>query len=194
MSGLGRIVSLIGMPGGGKSTVGKLLAKRLDVAFIDTDALIEERAGCTVAHLFEQDGEPAFRALESALLAEHVGQAPAVISTGGGSVLDEKNRALLRERTVPVYLHALPHELWRRVRGSTKRPLLNVSDPLVRLQELYAERHPIYGSVAQITVHTGRPPLRLVVDDILLHLRRDFGLLERSSARDAGPVDTAPES
>ena len=158
------------MPGGGKSTVGKLLAQRLGVAFADSDVCIEHRAGCAIGTLFERDGEAAFRDLESDVLSELIHEGMGVIATGGGSILCPTNRALLRGRTVPIYLHATLDELWRRVRRNNRRPLLRVSDPRARLQALYDERHPLYTEVAAFRVETGRPPLSAVVDTIVMRL------------------------
>ncbi len=158
------------MPGGGKSTVGKLLAQRLGVSFADCDLAIEHRAGCAIGTLFEREGEAAFRDLEADMLRELIEKGTGVIATGGGSILRPANRALLRERTVPVYLHATLDELWRRVRRNNRRPLLRVSDPRARLQALYDERHPLYTEVAAFRVETGRPPLSAVVDAIVMRL------------------------
>jgi shikimate kinase len=164
------VIALIGMPGGGKSTVGKLLAQRLGVSFADADEAIERRAGASIASLFEHQGEAAFRDLESTVLRELVETRTGVIATGGGSLLRADNRALLRDRTVPIYLHATLDELWRRVRRNNRRPLLRVADPRARLQALYEERHPLYVGVAAFSVETGKPPLAAVVDAIVARL------------------------
>ena len=171
MSVAARVVALIGMPGGGKSTVGRLLAKRLGWAFADVDQSIEDRSGCTVTELFEQRGEPAFRDFEAGLLAELIQQGPSVVATGGGSILRAESRELLKAATVPVYLHAPLDQLWRRVRRNSRRPLLEVSDPFGRLQQLLVERHPLYCEVAQFTVETGSPSMAAVVDSIVAQLQ-----------------------
>lgn len=158
------------MPGGGKSTVGKLLAQRLGVSFADCDVVIEHRAGCAIGTLFEREGEAAFRDLEADVLSDLIERGTGVIATGGGSILRPANRALLRQRTLPVYLHATLDELWRRVRRNNRRPLLRVSDPRARLQALYDERHPMYTEVAAFQVETGRPPLSAVIDAIVTRL------------------------
>lgn len=160
------------MPGGGKSTIGKLLAKRLDLPFADADSIVEQNAGCSIASLFEHEGEAGFRKREANILKQLVERGPGVVATGGGVVLDPANRALLRDATVPIYLYASPPELWRRVRRNSRRPLLQVADPYKRLCELFDERHPLYGEVAAITVQTGRPPLSAVADAVVTQLVR----------------------
>jgi shikimate kinase len=158
------------MPGGGKSTVGKRLAQRLGLPFNDSDERIEQVSGRTVARMFELEGEAAFRDRESQVLADLVAEGPGVIATGGGAILRASNRALLRERTLPIYLHTSVDELWRRVRRNRRRPLLQVSDPRARLETMYQERHPLYQEVAALTVGTGAPPLSEVVDLIVQQL------------------------
>jgi len=158
------------MPGGGKSTIGKLLAKRLDLPFADADSIVEQSAGCSIASLFEREGEAGFRKREASVLRELVERGPGVVATGGGVVLDPANRALLRDASVPIYLYASPPELWRRVRRNSRRPLLQVDDPYKRLCELFDVRHPFYGEVASITVPTGRPPMSAVADAVVTQL------------------------
>ena len=137
------LISLIGMPGGGKSTVGRQLARRLAVDFTDTDAVVEQRIGMTIPELFERDGEPAFRAVESDVLEALVRERQGVLATGGGIVLAAANRETLRRLSTVVYLKATPHELVRRVRVDGRRPLLTGQDPLLRLRQLYAQRDPL---------------------------------------------------
>src|SRR6201999_3685333 len=108
-----RIFSLIGMPGGGKSTVGRHLARRLGRGFVDTDLVIERRIGCSIRTFFEQEGEDRFRDIESAVLAELIETSPGVIATGGGIVLRDANREMLQSRTVCIYLRSTPEELFR---------------------------------------------------------------------------------
>lgn len=143
------------MPGSGKSTIGRRLARHLALPFIDCDAEIESRAGATIASLFETSGEAAFRDLESDVLAAVLGGPPALVATGGGAVLREENRRLLRERSTVVFLDATPAQLGRRVRPDGKRPLLAGADVLERLARLHAERDPLYREVAALTVQPG---------------------------------------
>jgi shikimate kinase len=173
-------IALIGMPGGGKSTVGRQLARRLNVPFFDSDHLIEQRIACSIASFFEREGEEPFRRIEAETLEELVGRSACVIGTGGGVVLRDSNRALLRSRTVPVYLRATPEELFRRVRHDSRRPLLKVADPLTRLRELFAKRDPLYLDAAQFVIETGRPSVTMLVNMILMQLEL-AGLLDPSS-------------
>jgi shikimate kinase len=160
------------MPGGGKTTVGRQLARQLGVAFHDTDALLEARIGQSIRGFFETQGESAFRDLESEVLAGLLqpGRPSAVISTGGGIVLRPANRALLRERSCVVYLHCTPRELFRRLRHDTQRPLLQTADPLARLQELARQREPLYRETAHFVMETGRPSVPLLVKMIIMQL------------------------
>lgn len=164
------IVSLVGMPGCGKSTVGRQLAKRLNIAFVDIDTVIEQRLGESIRSFFDREGESAFRDLEESVLAELLARRSAVLSTGGGVVVRERNRALLHQQTTAVYLLSTPEELFRRLRHDTQRPLLQVADPLARLRQLFAERDPLYRQVAHFTVETGRPSVTTLVNMILMQL------------------------
>ena len=158
------------MPGSGKSTVGRQLARRLDWPFVDTDVEIERRLGCSIRSYFEQHGEPAFREVEQAALAELIEAPTRVLATGGGIVVREANRILLAARTHVVYLRSTPEELFRRLRHDTHRPLLQVADPVRRLRDLYRERDPLYRSAAQFVIETGRPTVKMLVGTILMQL------------------------
>ena len=157
---------MIGLPGCGKSAIGKELARRLGLPFVDSDRVIESRAGCTVASLFEHEGEAAFREREAQALASLVDEGPSVIATGGGAVLRSDNRDLLRTRTVCVFLDAGHDLLWRRLRRDRRRPLLQVADPEARLRELSAVRDPLYRETAHIVVHTDGLPFGRLVDEV----------------------------
>ena len=158
------------MPGGGKSTVGRHLARRLNCGFSDTDALIERRIGCPIRTFFEQQGEARFRDIESDVLDDVLAGARGVVATGGGIVLRDANRRALHERTVCVYLRSSPEELFRRLRHDSKRPLLQVADPLARLRELYAKRDPLYRDASHFIIETGRPSVPTLVNMILMQL------------------------
>ncbi len=145
------------MPGSGKSTVGRQLARRLGLPFVDSDHLIEQRLGCSIREYFARAGEAAFRDLEQQVLAELADGPTAVVATGGGAVLREANREKLREAGRVIYLRSSPEELHRRLRHDTQRPLLQVADPLAKLRELYAQRDPLYRDAAHFLVETGRP-------------------------------------
>ena len=165
-------VALIGLPGSGKSTVGRQLARRLQMPFLDSDHVIEQRLGCSIREYFEREGEVRFRDLESSIIDE-LTQAPAgVLSTGGGSVLREANRAFLRQRTYVVYLNSTPDDLFRRLRHDRSRPLLQVADPLGKLRDLHAQRDPLYRETAHFSVDTGRPSVATLVNLIQRQLEQ----------------------
>jgi shikimate kinase len=152
-------VYLVGLMGAGKTSVGKLLARRLGKAFYDCDLEIERATGVRVPVIFEIEGEPGFRARERKVLAELVHRSPVVLATGGGVVLAEQNRKLLKENGTVVYLCASPQDLWRRTRHDRNRPLLQTADPLAKLQELYKQRDPLYREIADLIVDTGNQSL-----------------------------------
>lgn len=165
-----RSLVLVGMPGSGKSTVGRSLARRLHLPFHDSDHLIEQRIGCSIREFFAREGEPAFRDLEQQVIAELMQTGSCVLATGGGAVLREANRAALHAGGHVIYLRATPEELWRRLRRDTQRPLLQVADPLDKLRQLHAERDPLYRQVAHYTIDTGRPSVPTLVNMILMQL------------------------
>lgn len=165
------IVALVGMPGSGKSTVGRQLARRLKSRFADSDHVIEERLGCSVREYFERSGEEAFRDLEQSALDELTSQGGwSVLSTGGGAVLREVNRQHLRQRCQVIYLRSSPEEIFRRVRHDRNRPLLQVDDPLQRLRDLYQVRDPLYRETAHFVIDTGRPSVSTLVNMICMQL------------------------
>jgi shikimate kinase len=173
------------MPGGGKSTVGRHLARRLARSFVDTDTVIERQIGCPIRTFFEQEGEERFRDIESAVLGELIQSASGVIATGGGIVLRDANREMLRAHTVCIYLRSTPEELFRRLRHDAKRPLLQVADPLARLRELFAKRDPLYRQAARFVLETGRPSVPALVNMILMQLEL-AGLVDDPAAPPPG--------
>lgn len=175
------MIILIGLPGSGKSTVGRQLARRLGASFIDSDQEIELRLGCSIREFFEREGEESFRDVEQATLneltqaqtpAELLQPAPAtvVLSTGGGSVLRPANRVALRSCGKVVYLHSQADDIFKRLRHDRNRPLLQVGDPLQRLRDLYAVRDPLYRETAHFVVETGRPSVATLVNMIVMQL------------------------
>jgi shikimate kinase len=170
------------MPGGGKSTVGRHLAKRLNVPFTDADAVIEQRLQERIRSFFEREGEERFRDVEEEVVAELTAREIGVLATGGGAVLRESNRYALHEKTTVVYLRSTPEELMRRLRHDTHRPLLQVKDPLARLRALYAERDPLYRSTAHFIVETGRPSVPALVNMVLMQLEL-AGLIDPSKVQ-----------
>jgi shikimate kinase len=163
-------LALVGLPGSGKSTVGKQLSRRLQLPFLDSDHVIEQRLGCSIREYFEHAGEERFRDIESSVLDEITQAGAAVISTGGGSVLRPVNRQRLRERGQVVYLRSSPEELFRRLRHDRKRPLLQVDDPLQRLRDLFEQRDPLYRETAHFVIETGRPSVATLVNMIVMQL------------------------
>ncbi len=164
------MIALVGLPGSGKSTIGRQLARRLALPFVDSDHLIEQRLGCSIREFFEREGEDRFRDIESAVIDEVTTGNPCVLSTGGGAVLRDANRAHLRERCRVVYLRSMPEEVFRRLRHDRNRPLLQVADPLQRLRDLYAQRDPLYREVAHYVIETGRPSVPTLVNMIVMQL------------------------
>ncbi|WP_332813540.1 shikimate kinase [Ramlibacter sp.] len=158
------------MPGSGKSTVGRSLARRLRLPFHDSDHLIEQRIGCSIRDYFAREGEVAFRDLEQQVLAELARGEPCILATGGGAVLREANRRALRAAGHVIYLRSSPEELWRRLRRDTQRPLLQVADPLDKLRQLHAERDPLYRDAAHFIIDTGRPSVPTLVNMVLMQL------------------------
>ncbi len=164
------MLALVGLPGSGKSTVGRQLARRLQLGFVDSDKLIEERLGCSIRDYFAAEGEDRFRDVEQDVLDELTRQHEGVISTGGGAVLRPANRQNLHSRGKVVYLRSSPEDLYRRLRHDTHRPLLQVADPLGRLRDLHAQRDPLYRQTAHFMIETGRPSVATLVNMILMQL------------------------
>lgn len=160
----------MGLPGSGKSTVGRQLARRLGLPFRDSDHEIEARIGCTIREFFEREGEPAFRDIEEEVIGELAQAGSAVLATGGGAVLRPANRQRLRESAHVVYLRSVPEELYRRLRHDKQRPLLQVADPLQRLRKLFEERDPLYRETSHFVIDTGRPSVSTLVNMVLMQL------------------------
>jgi len=163
-------VALVGLPGAGKSAVGRRLGARLNTPFIDTDHVIEQRIGCTIRDFFDREGEAAFRDIEQAVIADLAAHPHGVLATGGGAVLREANRQQLRGHFHVIYLRSSPEDLFRRLRHDVKRPLLQVADPLGRLRELHDARDPFYRETAHDVVDTGRPSIAVLVNLIVMQL------------------------
>jgi shikimate kinase len=159
-------IFLVGLMGAGKTTVGKLLAKRLDKTFLDSDHELEARTGVTIPVIFELEGEGGFRARESNLIRELAERKDIVLATGGGAVLRPENRAALAEQGVVVYLNASVEDLWMRTRHDRNRPLLQTADPKAKLRELLEQRDPLYREVADIIVTSGHHSVNHVVREI----------------------------
>ena len=169
------MISLVGLPGSGKTTVGRQLARRLQLPFVDADHAVEARIGCSIREYFEREGEARFRDMEQDVLDELTQSPDKVLSTGGGAVLREANRQHLQQRGRVVYLKSTPEEMFRRLRHDTNRPLLQVADPLLKLKNLFAERDPLYRDVAHFTLETGRPSVATLVNMIVMQLELSGG-------------------
>lgn len=160
----------MGLPGSGKTTVGRQLARRLRFRFIDSDHAIEARIGCSIREFFDREGEARFRDIEEEVLDALSLDPECVLSTGGGAVLRPINREHLHARGKVVYLKSTPEELFRRLRHDVSRPLLQVSDPLARMRELFAVRDPLYRETAHFVLETGRPSVSSLVNMIVMQL------------------------
>ena len=142
--------------GAGKTTVGRVLAKRLGMSFVDSDHEIEARTGVRIPIIFEIEGEEGFRRREAQVIGELALSGGMVVATGGGVVLNPDNRKNLRDSGFVAYLDVPPHLLYERTRHDKNRPLLQVGDPLARLRELHAQRDPLYREVADLVVDGSR--------------------------------------
>lgn len=149
-------IYLVGLMGVGKSTVGKKLASRLGISFIDCDQELERRNGVTVTTIFDIEGEAGFRKRETRLLEELAGQNIGIIATGGGVVTQEVNRTLLKQKGRVIYLNASVDLLWSRLRYCKNRPLLETENPKMRLQTLFEQRDPLYREVSDMVVNVGK--------------------------------------
>lgn len=165
-----RNVFLVGLMGAGKTTVGRLLARRLGKRFLDTDHEIEARTGVKIPVIFEIEGEAGFRVREAQVLDELTALDDVVLATGGGVVLDPRNRERLAARGFVVYLAADPRQLWQRTRHDKGRPLLQTADPLAKLEALHAARDPLYREVADLVIETGRQSAATLVGQLLARL------------------------
>lgn len=156
-------IFLIGLMGSGKTTIGRTLARHRRMAFLDSDHEIEACCGVSIPTIFEIEGEAGFRRRESVKIDELSRRHGVVLATGGGAILDPDNREHLKTRGTVVYLRCHPSELYQRTRHDKNRPLLQIDDPLQRLKELYALRHPLYLDTADIVLDTGRQSVQTLL-------------------------------
>ena len=173
-------IFLVGMMGAGKTTLGKALAQRLRREFVDTDRILVERTGVPVATVFEIEGEEGFRRRESGVLAELAHREDCVIATGGGAILAEENRRVMRDAGTVIYLRARLESLWERTRHDTTRPLLSTPDPRGTLASLLEARDPLYRDAAHVVVDTGAQSANTLVNRVVAALRL------HEAARNAG--------
>ena len=165
-------IFLVGMMGAGKTTLGRALAQRLGRTFIDTDKILVDRTGVPIATIFEIEGEDGFRKRESQVIAEFLDGGDCVIATGGGAVLAEENRRMMRDHGVVVYLRARAESLWERTRHDTTRPLLATPDPKATITEMVQKRDPLYRDAAHVVVDTGAQSATTVVNRVIAALER----------------------
>jgi len=168
-------IFLVGMMGAGKTTIGRSLARKLGLTFVDADKELVARTGAAVATIFEIEGEAGFRKRESALLVELAAGENSVIATGGGVVLAGENRKVLRERGTVIYLRARVESLWERTRHDSSRPLLATPDPRATLATLLEQREPLYLEVAHLVVDTGPQSPSALATRLAATLRQQAG-------------------
>ncbi|WP_439816853.1 shikimate kinase [Zavarzinia sp. CC-PAN008] len=154
---LSRSIVLVGLMGAGKTTVGRRLAQRLGVGFVDADAEIELAAGCTIEEIFERHGEPAFRDLERRVIARLTALEPMVIATGGGAFMDPQTRARIKDSAISLWLRADLDLLLKRVKKRNNRPLLKKGDPRETLANLMTIRHPVYAEADLVVDSLDQP-------------------------------------
>ena len=157
--------------GAGKSSIGKRLAKRMKRDFYDSDRVLEERTGVAISTIFELEGEQGFRDRETKTLRKLVQNNNAVIATGGGVILQEKNRALIKSNGIAVYLQASVDTQLKRTRHDKKRPLLQTNNRRAKLQALAEQRNPAYESLADITIHTDNQSISNSISQIIEQLK-----------------------
>ena len=156
------------MPGSGKSTIGRSLAKCLHLTFVDADYALAARTGVAIATIFELEGEAGFRQREATLIAELCERAGILIATGGGTILSPVNRELLHQTGVVIYLKAKLDDLWTRTKNDSKRPLLRTNNPRAVLASLLETRQPLYAEIAALVVETaGDPKVARLANDIV---------------------------
>jgi shikimate kinase len=164
-------IFLVGLMGAGKTSVGRLLARRFGKTFYDCDQEIERRTGVKIPVIFDIEGEAGFRAREEHALRELAALTDIVLATGGGAVLREENRRVLRQNGTVVYLRASLEDLWQRTRHDRNRPLLQTADPRAKLEQLFLERDPLYREVACLIMDTGNQSLRNLANKLEQRLR-----------------------
>jgi len=169
--------------GAGKTTIGRLLARKLNRRFIDSDHEIEARTGATIAWIFEIEGEACFRRREADVIRDLSAQEGLVLATGGGAVLNADSRAYLAERGTVVYLRASIGSILQRTAHDKSRPLLQTADPRAKLEQLLAERDPLYREIADLVIDTGRPNVQSMVQTILDQLAAQEAARARRLAR-----------
>lgn len=172
-------IFLVGLMGAGKTSVGRMLAKRMNKDFYDADAEIERATGVKIPVIFDIEGESGFRAREEKVIERLTALHDIVLATGGGAILSPANRTRLRRHGRVIYLRAAPEDLWRRTRRDRNRPLLQTANPLAKLKELHAQRDPLYSEVADLVVDTGAQS----VGNLTTHIQQLLAGLELDAGR-----------
>ena len=176
---LHKTVVLVGMMGAGKTAVGRALAAKLGVPFLDSDAEIESAANMSIPEIFERDGEAFFRAKESQVISRLLDEEKGILSTGGGAFLAEQNRQMITDRGVSVWLRADLNVLWNRVKHKDTRPLLRTSDPYATLRALYEARVPIYAQADLTAMSDGETSIENMVERVVTSLLTRPDVLEQ---------------
>jgi shikimate kinase len=161
------LIIFVGLPGSGKTTIGRQMGRRLGLPFLDSDAVIEQRLGCTIREFFDREGEERFRDIEQNVLDDLSKYHHGILSTGGGAVLREANRKNLHLRGRVVYLRSTPEEVFRRLKHDMQRPLLQVDDPLEKLRTLFNVRDSLYREASHYVFDTGRPSINKLLNAII---------------------------
>lgn len=164
---LKKTIVMVGMMGAGKTAVGRALAQRLKVAFLDSDVELEAASNMTVPEIFERDGEPFFRTKETQVIERLLGEERCILSTGGGAFLAEQNRQNISDKGISIWLNADLELLWTRVRHKDTRPLLRTGNPKATLQQLYEQRVPIYQHADMSVVSEDRYSIEDMVDRVI---------------------------
>jgi len=164
-----RSLVLVGMMGAGKSSIGRKLAGKLGLPFVDADMEIEQAASMSISDIFAKHGEPYFRAGEARVIARLLDGGPQVLATGGGAFMNAESRAAIRAKGISVWLKADYDVLMRRIKRRSDRPMLKTDDPAETLKRLLAERDPVYAE-ADVTVHSREVPHEIIIAEILAAL------------------------
>lgn len=163
-------IILVGPMGSGKTTIGRQLAKQLNMSFFDSDHEIEAKTGANIPLIFELEGEQGFRKRETAMLDELSQKNNTILATGGGAVLTLENRKMLRQRGIVIYLSATLEQLWERTRLDKNRPLLQTENPRKKIETLLEQRDPLYKEIADIIIDTGTGNVKSTIKQIITQL------------------------
>jgi shikimate kinase len=185
-----RSIVLVGMMGAGKSSVGRRLAQRIGLAFVDADIEIEKAAGMSIPDIFAVHGEPDFRGGEARVIARLLEGGPQVLATGGGAFLNPGTRAAIAAKGISVWLKAEPEVLLKRIKRRHDRPLLATEDPAATVRELVAARYPVYAEAA-LTVQSRDVPHEKIVDEIIEALAGELGIRGASAQSPARQESTS---